>query len=517
MKKLLFYILIFGLGCISCYEDNSNKSIEPIAPILIDMGNMPSQFYVYQYGDLKVVPVIYKEGLNDNDLYFEWRLNGFGANRLLGTGMILDAPIYEEQQSDPYTLLLTVTDTTTWIKEVHSWKVQVTSRLSTGLMVADTKDGNTGDLSLIMAYNFTNLNNDKQDTIFHHIYSKGNGQGSHGPIIGLVNSNYSTERVTTLLSSEDMVRMNPASYVKKEEMSDLFYLSPDHKITPMAIQFLDETYPGEYLLESGLLYYRDMWSRAKKFGYYYQMNDESSYAISDFVLFPRNTSRQLNGVAFDSLNNRFVGLPDDAQYGQLIPLSNNGGIFNPANLGNKECLFLGMGKDKKIQAILKDRATGDCFIYTMLPIMNQAKVEVVGIADLSDCKNIRKAEYFTFSPLEEVMYYTIGNEIYAVLLTSDRPQSHECFKTLLDEDRITSLMIWQKQGKIYYTPDDDGKDRTMNSASRMLVITTYNGTEGKVFTLPIENLGAGVISSDRKYHKEYKGFNKITAIAPQDK
>ena len=57
----------------------------------------------------------------------------------------------------------------------------------------------------------------------------------------------------------------------------------------------------------------------------------------------------------------------------------------------------------------------------------------------------------------------------------------------------------------------------MNAASRMLVITTWNGVEGKVITLPIETLGAGLITKDRKYHKVYRGFDRITAIAPQNK
>lgn len=516
MKKLVFYILMIGLGCISCYEDESNKEIRMIKPIIVDMGGMPSKFVVYQFGYLHVVPVIYKEGLRDENLFFEWRLKGFGVNRVLSTAMVLDALIYEEQQADPYTLILTVTDTLTRIKEIKSWELLVTSQLSTGLMVADTEDGETGDLSLITAFNFSNLNDDRQDTVYRHIYSLGNGERIAGPIVSMQNTNYETERATTVLSERNIVLIDPASYIKKAENQDFFFLALEHEMKPMEMKFYGND-ASEYLLESGLLYYRYIRLGAQKFGYPYSMDDAGEYAISDFAFFAANTSWEYTGVAYDSLNNRFLGLPDNIPYGNLSRLKSDGTAYDPGNVGNKRCLHMGTGKDKKIQAVLQDRGTGDYFIYGMKAILREKKVAVEKVIDLSKCLRIREAKYFCFSPSEDVMYYTVGNEIYAALLTSEQPESFLRFDTELVEDQITSLQIWAGAGRIYYTPGEDGKDRVMNAASRMLVITTWNGSEGKVITLPIETLGAGLITKDRKYHKVYRGFGRITAIAPQNK
>lgn len=516
MKKLVFYILMIGLGCISCYEDESNKEIQMVKPIIVDMGGMPSEFVVYQFGYLHVVPVIYKEGLGDENLFFEWRLKGFGANRVLSTAMVLDALIYEEQQADPYTLILTVTDTLTRIKEIRSWELSVTSQLSTGLMVADTEEGETGDLSLITAFNFSNLNDDKQDTIYRHIYSLGNGERIAGQIVSMQNTNYETERATTVLSERNLILIDPASYIKKAENQDFFFLAVEHEMKPMEMKFYGND-AAEYLLESGLLYYRYIRLGAQKFGYPYSMEDAGEYAISDFAFFASNASWEYNGVAYDSLNSRFLGLPDNIPYGNLSRLKSDGTAYDPGNVGNKRCLHLGTGKDGKIQAVLQDRETGACFIYGMKAILKEKKVEVMKVIDLSKCLRIREAKSFCFSPSEDVMYYTVGNEIYAALLTSEQPESFLRFDTELVEDQITSLRMWTGAGRIYYTPGEDGKDRVMNAASRMLVITTWNGVEGKVITLPIETLGAGLITKDRKYHKVYRGFDRITAIAPQNK
>ncbi len=516
MKKLVFYILMIGLGCVSCYKDESSTEIEMIKPIMVDMGGMPSEFVVYQFGNLRVVPVIYKEGLSDHNLFFEWRLKGFGANRVLSTAMVLDAPIYEEQQADPYTLILTVTDTLTRIREIRSWKLKITSQLSTGLMVADTKDGETGDLSLITAFNFSNLNDDKQDTVYRHIYSLGNGERIAGQVVNMQNTNYETERVTAVLSERNMVWIDPASYIKKAENQDFFFLALEHEVKPMKMKFFGDN-AAEYLLESGYLYYRYIRLGAQKFGYPYSMDDAGDYAISDFVFFAANTSWEYNGVAYDSLNSRFLGLPDNIPYGKLSQLKSDGTAYDPGDVGNKRCVHLGIGKDKKVQAVLQDRVTGDYFIYGMKAILREKKVAVEKVIDLSKCLKIREAKYFCFSPSEDVMYYTVGNEIYAALLTSEQPESFLRFDTESKEDQITSLEMWTGAGRIYYTPEEDGKDRVMNAASRMLVITTWNGREGKVVTMPIETLGAGMITKDRKYHKVYKGFDRITAIAPQNK
>ena len=58
---------------------------------------------------------------------------------------------------------------------------------------------------------------------------------------------------------------------------------------------------------------------------------------------------------------------------------------------------------------------------------------------------------------------------------------------------------------------------TSRAEYRLLLMTTYNETskEGAVYTLPIKNLGAGVIAED--YVKRFGGFGRVLATYPQGK
>ena len=57
----------------------------------------------------------------------------------------------------------------------------------------------------------------------------------------------------------------------------------------------------------------------------------------------------------------------------------------------------------------------------------------------------------------------------------------------------------------------------VGSEYRLLLMTTYNETskEGVVYTLPIKNLGAGVIAEN--YVKRFGGFGRVLATYPQGK
>jgi hypothetical protein len=63
-------------------------------------------------------------------------------------------------------------------------------------------------------------------------------------------------------------------------------------------------------------------------------------------------------------------------------------------------------------------------------------------------------------------------------------------------------------------PNDYAQKRSMASANRLLVLSTYNeGTKvGKIIAIPLETLGVGGLVTDPMYIKTYTGFGKITAF-----
>lgn len=53
----------------------------------------------------------------------------------------------------------------------------------------------------------------------------------------------------------------------------------------------------------------------------------------------------------------------------------------------------------------------------------------------------------------------------------------------------------------------------IDTHNRQLIVSTYDGSEGRVHLLPITDLGVGNI--DESNITTFDGFDRITAIAPQ--
>ena len=123
------------------------------------------------------------------------------------------------------------------------------------------------------------------------------------------------------------------------------------------------------------------------------------------------------------------------------------------------------------------------------------------------------------------MYYATDSEVYAVMLATENLMTELRYPTsagnpLMAGEKITSLEIHKGDG--YATlgeRTEEGKvvKDQVGSEYRLLLMTTYNETskEGAVYTLPIKNLGAGVIAED--YVKRFGGFGRVLATYPQGK
>lgn len=126
---------------------------------------------------------------------------------------------------------------------------------------------------------------------------------------------------------------------------------------------------------------------------------------------------------------------------------------------------------------------------------------------------------------ENTLYYATDSEVYAVMLATENLMTELRYPTsagnpLMAGEKITSLEIHKGDG--YATlgeRTEEGKvvKDQVGSEYRLLLMTTYNETskEGAVYTLPIKNLGAGVIAED--YVKRFGGFGRVLATYPQGK
>src|SRR5690606_28802162 len=110
---------------------------------------------------------------------------------------------------------------------------------------------------------------------------------------------------------------------------------------------------------------------------------------------------------------------------------------------------------------------------------------------------------------QQVLYYATETKIYAAIYGAAVPRFEERY-TVPNGEKITTLQVFQQ-------PDYPVRDLAVSppylaTNNRQLIMSTY-GTEGKVYLLPMINVGEGDI--DVSKIKTFGGFDRIIAIAPQ--
>ena len=154
--KTLLVALLGSLFLASCFEDDSSLNYKLMNPIVIDLGDEPTTYKVFAFDTLEIKPITYKEGVPDADLSFKWTLEGNTIiPKVIDSTMTLKYMVDVSAQNNAYKLVYEVRDNTTDIIQEQVFDVTVMSPFGSGLIVCDTKDEMTSDVSLIMAYNFT--------------------------------------------------------------------------------------------------------------------------------------------------------------------------------------------------------------------------------------------------------------------------------------------------------------------------------------------------------------------------
>ena len=230
MKRILIFLLLYmAFAAMSCYEDHSAKDFKIVKPIVIEFAGAETAVKIFQFDTLEINPIIYKNGVSDENLTYEWKIQGNEyPETILSNKMTFREPISAAPNSTAYDLILTVTDKTTDIQEFSRISVTVESSLGEGLLVADTRDGETGDVSLIMAMNFTRGLLEKNTRLYRNVYSSVNQHLLDGVVTGMSSLIRSGDcRTLTFVTAENVYRVDPYELVDKEKNNDIFVFPID--------------------------------------------------------------------------------------------------------------------------------------------------------------------------------------------------------------------------------------------------------------------------------------------------
>ena len=170
-------------------------------------------------------------------------------------------------------------------------------------MVADTRDGKTGDVSLIMSMNFTRGLLEKNTKFYRNIYSSVNQHNLNGLVKDMQSLVKSDSRTLTILTESDIYRVDPFVFADWEMNNDLFFVPIEGEMHPEGMMVKD--YGGmEYLKVDGKLYPRNSSWGNLYYNFYMFMPDLADYNISQMLIC--GTYYYATPYAFDENKGQFV-------------------------------------------------------------------------------------------------------------------------------------------------------------------------------------------------------------------
>lgn len=525
-KIILSVLLLTGL-LFSCYEDKSSLNYTLINPINIELGNENTDYSVFAYDTLEIKPIVYKEGVNDGELAFRWTISGnYIPPILLDTTMTLKARIDLQPQSVAYNLLYEVLDRTTGIVQEQTFRVKVETPFGPGLILSETEDDQTSDISLIRAYNFSGGFQKDQDTTMRNLFSLVNKRKIGGVGTAILSTTYGIYgRYLTIGTKTSIDRIDPFDYSYVDGNGESFMIDPqNYNVTSLG--FSSNAGCIETIVIGGKLYTHYYQTQAiHKFSYYLLTSDMTDYRVG-----LSTQPEWAYGLCFDEMNGRFLEI-NGTKYLRVMNSSKlePDAAFDPNKLQNFTCRAMFSGKNNIGHNILqeKDPATGQAkpngkiYCYDTKQAHYYADPELINgmpskIIDLNEFPEIQDALFFTGTNNRDYIYYATPTKVYTIDLTMRTATADYVVPATESTDEvITSMAVWLGNGMMNYT-NNKGDMATTTSNNNMLVVTTYSPSlkEGFVRTLPI-SIYTGRIEQNKDYYGLFRGFRKITATTPQ--
>ena len=519
MKNIILSLLAI-LFLLSCYDDKSELPSIALPSIVANrtgeteylMASVGEEFtYTPKLGRLvgkDTIPLAESEW---QDYSYQWSMtlisNGYDTTRqVIGNDRILKATIVTEPTSGQYTyytLILQVVHRESGVTQNLSWKIKVLATYDLGLLVAETSDEVNSDISLIMSRTYNqNLLTYEDDTVHHKIFSKANGMPIGGVITSLssVNAPNVYTDVSALVAGKTLVRMNPITMKVTDQDQECFFYTPK-AFNPQLI--FDGTGNKVMLLNNGKVQYFEARYTSK-----FSVDIDSEYDLDDVYV---GSTGYIDALFFDKKAEKFVQFSVNS--GQVSDLGAvPTGVFDPNNLKGVECVFGDVMSGNIARWLVKKE--GRYFVYEM----DKVKFTGMKIYDLENCPDIDKSPCYAFSISDNEFFYAVGNILYAVPLGGDKPTRLISYDQFPQNEKITHLLI--HKGTSGQTTWDEKIDAATGQSvpnwrrSRYTVISvvTYDGKEGRVYTLPIQYAGSGGIAP-KQYVNCYDKFGRITAIA----
>ncbi len=503
---IVLFALLFFLF-VGCKNDISTLDLNKLPEVSVDTTNQ-STLSVFQFDDLVLEPkIIDKEGI-DQHLSFEWFINlePFSAEYVsIGKEKKLtyNVRVIPTRSGYPYQIVLKIYDNKNGLEHIQDWPLIVRNAIGEGVVVVETYDGHNTDISHIMSPLVTPDYTDEK--IRFKIYSSVNNTTLEGLVNNMVYTRFAGNNILLGGTSNSMFSIKTLDYSLDKKDEAFFYASqPSYGPSYIGGVVQNDVFVRDNRLYAG-------WLEISKFG----LPQSNTFKIPNTIALNARYDYPNIVLSFYSEDlGKFIYQPSLASFGDRVmrAVPSAASPFDPSNITNKQNIAAGVNTNGDFIHLLKDRATQKFGIYILdgggydsddyVVIPSKPKQFV----DLSNAPEIDQAISFVILDNQQVLLYATKTKIYGVVYSTSTPIFGVRYAVASGED-ITSL-------RAYYQADYPKQSRNYFARNgKQLILSTYNGAEGKVHILPLIN--EGVANIDQTNIKTYGGFGKILLTTTQ--
>lgn len=544
MKKNTLIIGLFtAFALSSCYEDKSTLPENPIDGVELNITEEEKVIRIGYKEQLDIVPNITKNGkADDTGLTYEWAINihsGWSKYEyeVIGTEKELHAVLNNEISNSYYYLRLLVTDTKhDDLQYSFLYQVYVQPSMLDGLLIADTKNGQTSDLNLVMNKKLT-ASYDKEEKIFRNILAGKEYPGLIKTMSPITSGYYSSALKVNMMAVVDeagKAGIYDTETFNLSDMSKIFVYEPEKIDAIIRI--------GNYdcaATDLGFFAVQYVNFTSSYFGWIngdmsqYPM-DNGIYAKTSLTGVGNNDVFAL-GAWFCNEEDAFISAD---MLGYPAPTAT---VFNNPNdydLSNKHAVCGGMSIDETTPTfLLKDETTGEYIIYVLerekspttqwnpdtytydeIAPGAPSSIKAAHVIPSEGKALLDKAVATSFASMEAILYVATEDGVYTINFAGATPTVNSTSQFTANGEKITGMHLYQQGALIteygsmgYPGYPEYGGWMPVELTDRAVVVTTQKGDEGVVYVVPMIRYGTGDLNPSEALR--YDGFGRILAVS----
>lgn len=499
-------IAMISMGLYGCKDDLSSLDMNKLPDVRVDTTGQ-SALNIFQFDTLNLSPNIIVNNLQGHELAYTWSINL--APRSLDTIVIghekdLSYPISFAPTLPDYQhqLLLTITDINTGIKYFQDWPLKIRNGIGEGLVIVETYDQSTTDFSHIMDplvtpdYQATNIRK--------RVFSAVNGFTIPGLVNQMVYTRLGANNILIGSTADHIYGISPLDYTLTKQDVDFYYVEqPSYG----GYDFIGGINQNDVFIKDGKFY--ASWLQLAKIG----LPHANNYVVPSIVgLNAYNAFNDVRLNFYSEALGQFIFLPSFASFGDRVmrPVPASTGPFNPAAVPQKLNIAAAVNNEGDFIHLLLDKSTQNFGLYILDRGGYDSNTwEVIApkpkrYVDLSGAPEIDQAIHFAFLDDQQVFLYATPSKIYAAMYSASTP-SYAVRYTAAAGEEITSLQTYYQTD--YPKRFADAQSPYFVHNGKQLLLSTYNGSEGKLSILPLIN--PGLANIDQAKVKTFEGFGKI--------